>query len=191
MTDEREPPEPGYAWGIERQERELPEQEYRAHVAILDEMEEEELRALDLKGASDYILWAAAQAFEEIDRRDEAVALLKRIAASASRHPALSYPEILLRLQDYLKESGDYIEALAILDRVEHSGAGPGDDCRERRAEILVLSGRSDGADKVDALDAGEDVQCRARPERVHVEAPAVADAAGARPPVAARNPRR
>src|SRR5437867_4931994 len=108
MTDDRDDLDPGYAWDCERQERELVEEEYQSHNAILDEMDEKDLRALDLSGASDYILWAAAQAYEELERPVEAIALLKRIAASASRHPALSYPDILLRLQDLLKDSGDY-----------------------------------------------------------------------------------
>lgn len=105
-------------------------------------MDEEDLRALDLSGAGDYLLWAAAQAYEELDRPDQAVTLLKRIAASVSSHPALSYPDILLHLQDLLKDSGDYEQALAILDRVERSSAGLAETCRERRAEVLVLSGR-------------------------------------------------
>ena len=106
----------GYAWDFARQERELPEEEFRAHMHLLDEVEEEELEALDLSAAGDYILWAAAQAFEDLDRYDEAIPLLKRLAASASRHPALDYPAILLRLGERLKERGDYDEAAQALD---------------------------------------------------------------------------
>ncbi len=132
----------GYAWSFEDQERRLPEAEYRAHAAILDDMEEEDLDALDLSQAGDYVLWAAAQAFEELERLDDAVALLKRIAASERRHPALRYPDILLRLAEHLKERGDYDEALGSLARVEREDPELRDACAEERASVLVLSGR-------------------------------------------------
>jgi tetratricopeptide (TPR) repeat protein len=143
MSYKEEELESGYAWDFERQERELPEDEYRTHVAILDEMDEDDLKSLDFSRSGDYILWAVAQAFEELDRRDEAVEVLKRIAGSVARHPALSYPDILLRLQEYLRDSGDYVGSVTILDQVERLDAARSDDCRERRAEILVLSGRT------------------------------------------------
>lgn len=139
---EDEPAE-GYAWGFARQERELPATEYRAHIHLLDEVEEEELLGLDLSRAGDYILWAAVQAFEELDRDDDAIGLLKRIAASASSHPALSYPDILIRLADRLKDRGDYDDALPYLDRVQEMDPGLRLACDERRAEILVLRGRT------------------------------------------------
>jgi len=136
-------PAEGYAWGFARQERELPGSEYRAHIHLLDAVEEGELERLDLSRAGDYLLWAAAQAFEEIDRDQDAIALLKRIAASTTPHPALDYPDILLRLAEHLKDRGDYDEAVAALDgaeRLEPDLHGP---CDERRAEILVLRGRT------------------------------------------------
>ncbi len=137
-----EEPESGYAWTAAEQERRLPEDEYHLHVAILDQMEEEDLDAIDLGGANDYILWAAAQAFDEVNRVEEAVALLRRIAASASPHPAIDYPAILLRLVDHLKDRGDYDEAIRIVDRIEREDHGLADACGARRAEILVLMGR-------------------------------------------------
>jgi tetratricopeptide (TPR) repeat protein len=140
---ENDDPAEGYAWGFARQERELPAEEYRAHIHLLDEIEEEELVGLDLSRASDYILWAAVQAFEELERDDDAIALLKRIAASASQHPALYYPDILLRLAERLKERGDYDDALPYLDRVQEMDPGMDIACDERRAEILVLRGRT------------------------------------------------
>ena len=132
----------GYAWDFETQQRRLPKEEYDLHRAILDDLEEEDLDGLDLSRASDYVLWAAAQAFEELERGGDAVACLKRIAASASPHPALSYPDILLRLEELLKDRGDYDEALAVLARVEQEDAALKDACREERASVLVLSGR-------------------------------------------------
>ncbi len=135
-------PSEGYAWGFARQERELPQQEYLAHIRLLDEIGEEELEQLDLSRADDYTLWAAAQAFEELDRNEDTIALLKRIAASGSRHPALDYPDILLRLAEHLKERGDYDEATAMLDQVTALEPDLHGRCEERRAEILVLSGR-------------------------------------------------
>lgn len=139
--DDDEPPE-GYAWDFARQERELPAEEYRDHMHLLDEIEEEDLEALDLSEAGDYVLWGAAQAFEELERGDDAVALLKRIAASTSRHPALDYPVILLRLAERLKGRGDYDEAAAAVDQAARLDPDLRARCDERRAEILVLSGR-------------------------------------------------
>ena len=144
MNDDEDAPTEGYAWGFARQERELPGEEYRAHLRLLDEMDEEELETLDFSGAGDYVLWAAAQAFEELERDEDAIALLKRIAASTSHHPALYYPDILFRLADLLKECGAYDEALACLDRVEPIEPQLRDRCSERRAEILVLRGESE-----------------------------------------------
>src|SRR5262249_6160842 len=46
-----EAPSEGYAWSFARQERELPPEEYRAHLHLLDEIDEEELETLDLTGA--------------------------------------------------------------------------------------------------------------------------------------------
>jgi len=132
----------GYAWDFARQERELPAEEFRAHMHLLDEVEEENLEALDLSAAGDYLLWAAAQAFEDLDRYDEAIPLLKRLAASASRHPALDYPVILLRLGERLKERGDYDEAAQALDEAERLEPDLRPRCDEGRAEILVLRGR-------------------------------------------------
>src|SRR5262249_17115899 len=81
-----EGPSEGYVWGFERQEKELPPEEYTEHIRILDETGEEDLDQLDLSRASDYVLWAAAQAFEEFERVDDAVALLKRIAVPKTPH---------------------------------------------------------------------------------------------------------
>jgi tetratricopeptide (TPR) repeat protein len=142
--DEEDAPSEGYAWGFARQERELPGEEYRAHLRLLDETEEEELETLDFSGAGDYVLWAAAQAFEELQRDEDAIALLKRIAASTSPHPALYYPDILFRLADLLKDRGEYDEALRWLDRVEPIEPELADRCDERRAEILVLRGETE-----------------------------------------------
>ena len=145
MNDsDEDPPAEGYDWGFARQERELPGEEYRAHLRLLDETDEEELETLDLSDAGDYVLWAAAQAFEELQRDEDAIALLKRIAASTSPHPALYYPDILFRLGDLLKERGEYDEALGWLDRVEQIEPELGDRCNERRAEILVLRGEAE-----------------------------------------------
>jgi len=135
--------EAGYLWSFDRQEHELPE-EYPAHMEILDDLEAEEILELDLTGRSDYILWAAAQSLEEQGRSPEAIDLLRRLAASTGGHPALSYPEIRLRLHDLLVERGDYEEALAVLESVERDHPERKESCRERRAETMVLSGRKD-----------------------------------------------
>lgn len=140
-TEENEAPSFGYAWTLEEQERELPAEDVRLHHAILDDYDEDDLEAFDPEGRNDYILWAAAQAFEELEQGDAAFDLLKRIAAARAPHPALDYPGILLRLGEYLRDRGDYAEALALLDRVGRDDAGRREECDERRAEILVLSG--------------------------------------------------
>lgn len=137
-----EAPPDGYAWDFERQERELPPEEYRRHLAILDDAEEEDLVEIDLSRAGDYALWAAAQALDEVGRRDRAIEALRRLDASTTPHPALDYPVIRLRLADLLKERGDYAPALEVLERVERQDPALRDACREQRAEILVLSGR-------------------------------------------------
>lgn len=141
MSDET--PE-GYAWDFARQERELPAEEFQAHIHLLDEVEEEDLEDHDLTDVSDYVLWAAAQAFEEFERSEEAIGLLRRIARSTKRHPALDYPVILLRLAERLKDRGDYDEAKAAVDEAARLDPGLRDRCDERRAEILVLRGRLD-----------------------------------------------
>lgn len=141
MSDEA--PE-GYAWDFARQERDLPAEEYRTHIHLLDEIDEEDLDALDLSDAGDYVLWGAAQAFEELERGDDALALLRRIAASTSRHPALDYPVILLRLAERLKDRGDYDEAAGVVDQAARLDPDLQARCDERRAEILVLRGRVD-----------------------------------------------
>jgi len=135
-------PAEGYAWGFARQESDLPTADYRTHVHLLDEIAEEDLERLDLSRADDYILWGAAQAFEELDRNEDAIGLLRRIAASISRHAALYYPDILLRLEEHLKDRGDYDEAAAVLDRVAEIEPDLRGRCDERRAEILILRGR-------------------------------------------------
>jgi tetratricopeptide (TPR) repeat protein len=142
--DAEEAPSEGYAWSFARQERDLPEAEYRAHLHLLEEIDEEDLDALDLSGANDYILWGAAQAFEGVERDSDTIAVLKRVAAGGATHPALYYPEILLRLAELLKDRGDYDEALKTIDQVERQEPDLRARCEERRAEIFVLSGRNE-----------------------------------------------
>src|SRR6266481_249160 len=89
--EDNESPSEGYVWGFARQERELPAKDYRAHIRLLDEVEEEELERLDLS----------------------------RVDDSTARHPALNYADILLRLSEHLKDRGDYDEAVAALDKAE------------------------------------------------------------------------
>ncbi|MGH9748906.1 MAG: hypothetical protein ACRD5D_07025 [Candidatus Polarisedimenticolia bacterium] len=134
-------PEDGYAWSFEEQERRLPREEVRLHLAVLDDYEEEDLDRLDLSGAGDYLLWAAVQALEELERDDEATTLLRRIVASGDRHPALDYPALSLRLAGRLKDRGDYPGARALLERVEADAPLRREECERRRAEILVLEG--------------------------------------------------
>jgi len=135
-------PEPGYRLTTAEQEARLPPDEYRLHAAILDEMEEEDLEATDLDRANDYILWAVAQAFDEVDRVEEAVAILRRMVSSTTRHAAIDYPAILLRLADHLKDRGDYDEAIRLVDRAAKENRELAEACRGRQAEILVLMGR-------------------------------------------------
>ena len=142
---EDEPPaarEPGYLWTFDEQEARLPEQ-FAVHMDVLDEMEAPEILDLNLGRADDYLLWAAAQSLEEQEWISQAIDLLRRIDASKEIHPALCYPEIRLRLHDLLRERGDYDEALAILDRVERDDPERRETCRERRAEVLILTGRA------------------------------------------------
>jgi tetratricopeptide (TPR) repeat protein len=133
--------EPGYLWSFADQEERLAG-EYERHMEILDEMEAGEILELDLERAGDYLVWAAAQSLEEQGRIGEAIDRMRRLHESRDPHAALSYPEIRMRLADLLRDRGDYAEALQLLDRVEADDAGRREACRERRAEILVLSGR-------------------------------------------------
>jgi len=133
--------EPGYLLTFTEQEERLPD-EFGQHMEILDEMEVGEVLDLNLDRASDYIRWAAAQALDEQGWTSQAVDVLRRIGGSGAPHPALCYPEILLRLHDLLRERGDYEEALAILERVERDDPDRRDACRERRAEVLILTGQ-------------------------------------------------
>jgi tetratricopeptide (TPR) repeat protein len=135
--------EPGYLWTFDEQETRLPDQ-FTKHMDVLDEMDAPEILDLDLRRADDYILWAAAQSLEEQEWTSQAIDLLRRIDASKTAHPALCYPEIRLKLHDLLRERGDYEEALAILDRVERDDPERRVTCRERRAEVLILTGRAD-----------------------------------------------
>jgi len=133
--------EPGYLWSFADQEERLGG-EYDRHMEILDELEAGEILALNLERAGDYLVWAAAQSLEEQGRIGDAIDRMRRLHESRDPHAALSYPEIRMRLADLLRDRGDYAEALLLLDRVEADEAGRREACRERRAEILVLSGR-------------------------------------------------
>lgn len=133
--------EPGYLLTFSEQEERLPD-EFGQHMEILDEMEVGEVLDLNLDRASDYIRWAAAQALDEQGWTSQAVDVLRRIGGAGAPHPALCYPEILLRLHDLLRERGDYEEALAILERVERDDPDRRDACRERRAEVPILTGQ-------------------------------------------------
>jgi len=135
--------EPGYLWTFSEQEQRLPD-EFGRHMEILDDMEVGEVLDLNLDRAGDYIRWAAAQALDEQGWASQAIDVLRRIGVSGAPHPALCYPEILLRLHDLLRERGDYEEALAILERVERDDPDRRDACRERRAEVLILTGQAD-----------------------------------------------
>jgi tetratricopeptide (TPR) repeat protein len=139
--DHSDEPDEGYAWTFLEQERGLPADEVRLHLEILDDWDEDDLEAFDPEGRSDYILWAAVQAGEETGPNDRTLGLLKRIAASDDPHPALDYPVIRLRLASYLRDRGDYAAALDLLERIEREDADLAAVCRERRAEVLVLSG--------------------------------------------------
>jgi tetratricopeptide (TPR) repeat protein len=142
-ADGRDEVEPGYLWTFSEQEERLGE-DYGRHMGILDDLEAREILDLDLGGSGDYLLWAAAQSLEEQGWTGEALAILRRLDASREGHPALSYAEIRLRLHDLLRERGDYVEALQVLERVEHDDPVRRDACRERHAEVLVLTGRKE-----------------------------------------------
>jgi len=135
--------EPGYVLTFVEQEERLGA-DYGRHMEILDDMEAREILDLDLSKAGDYLLWAAAQSLEEQGWTGEALAVLRRLDASREPHPALSYAEIRLRLHDLLRERGEYNEALQVLERVEQEDPARRDACRERRAEVLVLTGRKE-----------------------------------------------
>jgi tetratricopeptide (TPR) repeat protein len=135
--------EPGYQWTFAEQEERLG-REYERHMEILDELEAGQILDLDLRREKDYILWAAAQSLEEQGWTGEAIGLLRRLDQSPQRHEALSYAEIRLRLHDLLRERGDYAEALQLLESIERDEPDRRDACRERRAEVLVLTGRKE-----------------------------------------------
>jgi tetratricopeptide (TPR) repeat protein len=135
--------EAGYSWTFAEQEERLG-RAYERHMEILDEREAGEILDLDLSREDDYILWAAAQSLEEQGWTGEAIGLLRRLELSATPHEALSYGEIRLRLHDLLRERGDYGEALQLLERIERDEPDRRDACRERRAEVLVLTGRKE-----------------------------------------------
>jgi tetratricopeptide (TPR) repeat protein len=141
--DGRDELEPGYLWTFAEQEERLAG-DYPRHMEILDDLEAREILDLDLGRAGDYLLWAAAQSLEEQGWTGEALALLRRLDASREPHPALSYAEIRLRLHDLLRERGDYGEALQVLERLEKEDPDRRDACRERHAEVLILTGRKE-----------------------------------------------
>jgi tetratricopeptide (TPR) repeat protein len=135
--------EPGYRWTFAEQEERLAE-EYPRHMQILDDLEAREILDLDLGRAGDYLLWAAAQSLEEQGWTGEALAILRRLDKGDAAHPALEYADIRLRLHDLLRERGEYGEALQVLERVERDAPERRDACRERHAEVLVLTGRKE-----------------------------------------------
>lgn len=135
--------EPGYKWTFSQQEERLAE-EYPRHMEILDELEARAILDLDLARAGDYLLWAAAQSLEEQGWTGEALSFLRRLDKGDGGHPALEYADIRLRLHDLLRERGDYGEALQVLERVERDAPERRDACRERHAEVLVLTGRKE-----------------------------------------------
>lgn len=135
--------EPGYRWTFAEQEERLAE-EYPRHMQILDDLEAREILDLDLGRAGDYLLWAAAQSLEEQGWTGEALAILRRLDKGDAAHAALEYADIRLRLHDLLRERGEYGEALQVLERVERDAPERRDACRERHAEVLVLTGRKE-----------------------------------------------
>ena len=140
--DAPETAEPGYLWTFSEQEERLGE-EYERHMDILDEMEVGEILDLDLEREGDYVRWAAAQSLEEQGWTSQAIDVLRAIGRGGTPHPALSYPDIGLRLHDLLRERGDYDEALGVLEAVERADPARRDACRERRAEVLILTGNA------------------------------------------------
>lgn len=140
--DAPETAEPGYLWTFGEQEERLGE-EYERHMDILDEMEVGEILDLDLDREGDYVRWAAAQSLEEQGWTSQAIDVLRAIGRGSAPHPALSYPDIGLRLHDLLRERGDYDEALGVLEAVERADPARRDACRERRAEVLILTGNA------------------------------------------------
>ena len=132
--------EPGYLWTFGEQEERLGD-EYERHMEILDDMEVGEILDLDLAREGDYVRWAAAQSLEEQGWTSQAIDVLRSIGRAGAPHPALSYPDIGLRLHDLLRERGDYAEALGVLEQVESADPNRRDACRERRAEVLILTG--------------------------------------------------
>ncbi len=138
--DTPETAEPGYLWTFGEQEERLGD-EYERHMEILDDMEVGEILDLDLGRETDYVRWAAAQSLEEQGWTSQAIDVLRSIGRAGAAHPALSYPDIGLRLHDLLRERGDYAEALGVLEQVESADPNRRDACRERRAEVLILTG--------------------------------------------------
>ncbi|HUD72228.1 MAG TPA: tetratricopeptide repeat protein [Dongiaceae bacterium] len=138
--DAPETAEPGYLWTFGEQEERLGD-EYERHMEILDDMEVGEILDLDLAREGDYVRWAAAQSLEEQGWTSQAIDVLRSIGRGGAPHPALSYPDIGLRLHDLLRERGDYAEALGVLEQVESADPNRRDACRERRAEVLILTG--------------------------------------------------
>jgi tetratricopeptide (TPR) repeat protein len=141
--DAPETAEPGYLWTFGEQEERLGD-EYERHMEILDDMEVGEILDLDLAREGDYVRWAAAQSLEEQGWTSQAIDVLRSIGRAGAPHPALSYPDIGLRLHDLLRERGDYAEALGVLEQVETADPNRRDACRERRAEVLILTGEAE-----------------------------------------------
>lgn len=145
--------EPGYAdfdWDtLDAKEREL-------HDSIL-EMSREELLALDTSKLNDLALWAAAQAFADIDEDDSLFPHFEkicfRIIESRESHPAIDYGGIGLELLNTFMAFERFADARTLLQKVVRHI--PADSFIEERysALISILEGDEDnGFTKIQQL---------------------------------------
>lgn len=145
--------EPGYTdheWDT------LDPAEVALHDSIL-EMSRDELAALDLSALTDLQLWAAAQAYADLDEEDELFAqfegVCRRIVGSRKAHPAIDYGEIGLELLNTFLVFERFADARSFLPEVARHI--PSDSFIEERylAMILILEGNDDaGFEKIQAL---------------------------------------
>lgn len=96
----------------------LNEAEIDRHDDVLD-WSPDQLRALDLDKESDLVLWAAAQAWADLDDDAAFQNIAMRIVKSENQHPAIDYAEICVELVNDEILEGNWEAAITLLDDLQ------------------------------------------------------------------------
>lgn len=121
----------------------LDEAEIDRHDDVLD-WSPEQLRELDLDAESDLILWAAAQAWADLDDDAAFHDIALRIVRSDNQHPAVDYAEICVELINDEILEGDWDVAVKLLDDLQRLVPDDASVRARYEATITIMRGERD-----------------------------------------------